>query len=165
MTPLAQTTADRLSRAIATAPGAMSELLQRYGCEVPASPESLALMSSVAGERFTDDLFILLNQAERAGGSRYAAATGDPITTTTTSKQRTGLGAGLASIVDFLKRSLTVNTSGSAGGVDYNATNDPSEVPAEAPRILGLSQGVFVAGVLVLLLAAVVLLVNHRAKK
>lgn len=164
MTPLAQSTADRLSRAIATSPGAVSELLQRYGCEVPASPESLALMSAVAGEGFTDDLFILLNQVERAGGSRYAAVTGQP-TTTTTSQQRTGLGRGLASIVDFLKRSLTINTAGSAGGVDYSATNDPSQVPTEAPRILGLSQGVFMAGVVVLLLAAVVLFVRHRAKK
>lgn len=163
MTPLAQATADRLTRAIATAPGAVGELLQRYGCDVPASPEVLAMMSTVAGERFTDDLFILLNQAERDAGNRYAAVTGDS-TTTNTSQQRTGLGRGLASIVDFLKRSLTVNTAGSAGGVNYDATNDPNQIPTEAPRIMGLSQGVFMAGVVVVLLAAVVLFVRHRAK-
>jgi hypothetical protein len=164
MTPLAQQTTDRLSRAIAAAPGAVGELLHRYGCEVPASPETLALMSAVGGESFTDDLFILLGQTERGTGGRYASATGDA-SITNTSQQRSALGRGLSSIIDFLKRATTVNTSGTAAGVDYSATNDPSQVPTEAPRIMGLSQGVFIAGVVVLLLAAVVVFAKRHGKK
>lgn len=139
----------------------MRELLSRYDCVVSASPETLALMADVKGEAFADDLFILLGQAERATGGRYANATGTD-GSATVSQQRSALGQGLKSIVDFLKGQFTI--SGSAGGVDYNATNDQAQMPTESPRIMGLSQPVFIAGVVMLLLAVVFLLVRHQQK-
>ncbi len=165
MTPLAQSTANRLSRSIAAAPAAVGELMHRYGCEVPASPEALALLAEVHGDVFTDDLFIVLGQVERAGRGRYASATGTGATAAT-SQQRSALGRGLKSIVDFLRGQVTVSMSGSAGGVDYDATSNNGNDPDEpAPRIMGLSQPVFVVGVVMLLLVVVFLLVRHHKAK
>lgn len=167
MNQLAQTTANRLSRAITAAPAAVGELMHRYDCEVPASPEALALLGEVHGDVFTDDLFILLGQVDRAGQARYARATGTGTgTTAATSQQRSALGRGLKSIVDFLRGQVTVSVSGSAGGVDYDATsNNGNDSGEPAPRIMGLSQPVFVVGVVMLLLVVVFLLVRHHKAK
>lgn len=165
MNQQAQSTANRLSRAITAAPAAVGELMHRYSCDVAASPEALALLAEVHGDVFTDDLFILLGQVERAGPGRYASAVGT-YAGAATGQQRSALGNGIKSIVDFIRGQVTVSVSGSAGGVDYDATSNNTNDPDEpAPRIMGLSQPVFVVGVVMLVLTVVFLLVRHHKPK
>lgn len=164
MTPEVQVTIKRLAHLIATAPGAVAELLARYDCEVPASPETLAAMYAVKGEPYADDVFILLAQVENGDEGRYANAAG-PATSQPVGEQRTTLGRGLQAVANWLRTAGIMQASGNAGGVDYDATNDPTLVGVPAPRIMGLSEPVFYLGVLALLLGVVALLIHHSKKK
>jgi hypothetical protein len=163
-TNLATKTLADLTNAVLAAPEAVSELLREYGCEVPASAEALILLASIKGEAFVDDLYILLNQVpgNKATAARYAGIDGvieqsSPVAPS--SLTRTSLGAGLQVLLDML--SNKVGTSGTAGGVGYDA-NAVAHPEDPTPKILGLSQPVFYAGCVVLALAVVVLLIHYN---
>jgi hypothetical protein len=163
-TNLATKTLADLNNAVRVAPDAVRELLLDYDCDVPASAEALILLAGIKGEAFVDDLYILLNQVPsvKAAG-RFAAIDGiieqgNPVAANGIS--RTSLGAGLQVLLDMLNG--RAGTTVQAGGVvvDANANPDPD---APTPKILGLSQPVFYAGCVVLVLALVVVMI-HRKK-
>ena len=164
MNAQAQPTATRLQLLIDTAPAAVRELLTRYDYEGPASPEAIAAMYAIKGEVFVDDLFILLTQAEKISNQRFAGAAG-PTSTAPVGQQRSALSKGLQAIGDFLRSAGLITTRGTAHGVNYDATNDPSQVAPEGPRVLGVSQPVFLLGALVVVLAVVLLLLRQYRKK